>query len=217
MRARGCARAKSGGQASRISRELGCNNYYLSRPFAHPPSPARHYISSRRSMSVDWNGVPEQQQQQRQHHHTASPPPIPPRCASQIELISGIYRAADFPFVLPCAADRVHGRLAVYRYRPGVYPYNTRASHIRAYDRPRPAYSNKYLANNKSARWCASRALRICGIQPRAKSRVAESRGRVRGFFAAIDRGDFEQRIASETNFRAIICVHADCSLRATD
>lgn len=28
-------------------------------------------------------------------------------CASQIELISGIYRAADFPFVLSYTADRI--------------------------------------------------------------------------------------------------------------
>ena len=67
-----------------ISRELGCNNYYLSRLLAHPLSCAHHYISSHHSTSVGWNAT-----------STATA-----RCASQIELISGIYRAADFPFVL---------------------------------------------------------------------------------------------------------------------
>lgn len=53
----GCARARGEirGEASCISRELGCNNYYLSRPLAHHPllrSCAHHYISSRHSTSA---------------------------------------------------------------------------------------------------------------------------------------------------------------------
>ncbi|KYM99486.1 hypothetical protein ALC62_09833 [Cyphomyrmex costatus] len=55
-----CSLEGSGGRrgVSCISRELGCNNYYLSRLLAHPSlSCAHHYISSHHSTSVGWNAT----------------------------------------------------------------------------------------------------------------------------------------------------------------
>ncbi|KYN18167.1 hypothetical protein ALC57_09512 [Trachymyrmex cornetzi] len=53
-----CSLEGSGGRGvSCISRELGCNNYYLSRLLAHPLSCAHHYISSHHSTSVGWNAT----------------------------------------------------------------------------------------------------------------------------------------------------------------
>lgn len=122
--AKGYARAKSGGgRASCISRELGCNNYYLSRPFAHPLSSAHHYISSHHSMSVDWNGVPEQ-------HH---------RIAAAAAAIAALCFANRIDFrnlsrgrfsLCPLVHGRPSTRTAVYRYRSSTYIY---AYHIYIY------------------------------------------------------------------------------------
>jgi len=98
-----------------ISRELGCNNYYLSRLLAHPLSCAHHYISSHHSTSVGWN---------------APASAATARCAPQIELISGIYRAADFPFVLSLTRPAECTRAMVYIVI-GPELYARRTTHIR--------------------------------------------------------------------------------------
>lgn len=145
--AKGYARAKSGGgRASCISRELGCNNYYLSRPFA-TLSPLPTIILVRTTPCPSTGTV-------FQSNTTASPPPPPsPRCASQIELISGIYRAADFPFVLSYTADRVHERRYIVIVPVRIY---TRTTHIYIYIYTRTTLAsaayNKFPTNNKSAR-----------------------------------------------------------------
>lgn len=87
---RGRLRSLEGGGgrgASCISRELGCNNYYLSRFLARPLSCVPTIILVRTTPRPSAGTLPPSL-------------PLPLRCASQIELISGIYRAADFPFVL---------------------------------------------------------------------------------------------------------------------
>lgn len=92
---RGKAAAREGRRtgASCISHELGCNNYYLSRPF--PPSlspslPLAAIILVRATPRPSAETV----------FQRAVADAAVAAVLRQIELISGIYRTADFPFVL---------------------------------------------------------------------------------------------------------------------
>lgn len=157
----GGRREGSGGRgASCISRELGCNNYYLSHFLAHPPSCAHHYISPHHSTSVGW-------------YATAVVAAAARRASRQIELISGIYRAVDFPFVLSLTRPSSTSdgtSLSARRICPPCYAHTLPLSTASA--------ANKFSTNNKSAcgpRWSALHAPK--------QQREASSRGRIREFF----------------------------------
>lgn len=103
------------------------------------------------------------------------PPSLPLRCASQIELISGIYRAADFPFVLSLT-------------RPTEYTsdgISLSARHICAAYNAHTAYAtrsaaNKFSTNNKST--CSGGS--ECASRPERENSSAESWKRPAGEFA---------------------------------
>lgn len=104
------------------------------------------------------------------------------RCASQIELISGIYRAADFPFVLSLTRPTEYTSdgisLSVRRIRariPRTYTLPLRTRDWSA--------ANKFSTNNKSAcgaRWSALHAPECensgakSRIVPRESSRILQ-------------------------------------------
>lgn len=160
--------------ASCISRELGCNNYYLSRLLAHPLSCAHHYISSHHSTSVGWNA-------------TAAA-----RCASQIELISGIYRAADFPFVLPLTrpTEYTSDGISLSGRRIRARTTHIRSRGVREIGWPRINFLR--IINQPLVRGCGGGALRA----PECENRSAESRLASRGRVLANSSVRFKQTFA---------------------
>lgn len=114
---------------------------------------------------------------------------LPPRSYfAQIELISGIYRAADFPFVLPYTRPtEIHERYIVIVAPTRIYVciyicisilcvhrayVSRRVARLGA---PRAVY-NKFSTNNKSAWWNAFRVRKqpreIASCVPRESPRI---------------------------------------------
>jgi len=114
-------------------------------------------------------------------------------------LISGIYRTADFPFVLSYTTDRrrSHERRYMYIVIIPVYVY--------AYDWPRSRIINFLRIINQLAG---------ARLAPRVRKQPRKSRGRLRGFFdrPVVTFRDWarnrERANTSETNFHAVIYVY---------
>lgn len=157
----------SGGRgASCISRELGCNNYYLSHFLAHSPSCAHHYISSHHSTSVGWNAT---------------------AVVAVAAAAAAVLRKSNwFPEfiarqIFPLSS-RLHGRIAramVHRYRPGVYARVQRTYAPAEYaGLRRPRINFLRIINQRAGHDGVRSAPRV-----RKQQREA-SRGRIREFFS---------------------------------